>query len=184
MPEFRLETQRLILRAWRDGDWQPFFRHTNTPSVMRWLGGVLDDAGMRAQRERIEAYRRDLGHTFWIVQRKADGEILGFCGMKKANQAGAPLGDCEIGWRLREDCWGRGYAREAAAAAMAAGFEQFAAPHMIAITVQANTPSWGLMLRLGMERRADLDFDSKEFDPESGRMVVYAIDRAQWESAR
>ena len=44
MPEFRLETVRLVLRDWRDEDWEPFYRHTNTPAVMRWLGGLLDEA--------------------------------------------------------------------------------------------------------------------------------------------
>ncbi len=189
MTSFMIETPRLILRDWRDEDWEPFFRHTNTPEVMRWLGGVMDEAGMLAQRLRIEAYYREHGLTFWVAERKQDdgelaGEIIGCCGLKKSNQHGAPLGEFEIGWRLREQAWGRGYAREAAEATMAAGFEQFDAPHMIAITVQRNTASWGLMLRLGMEHHPDLDFDSKEFDPESGRMIVYAIERAQWEKNR
>ena len=50
MAEFRHETERLVLRDWRGDDWAEFFRHTNTPAVMRWLGGELDAAGMAAQR--------------------------------------------------------------------------------------------------------------------------------------
>lgn len=187
MAEFRLETDRLILRDWRDGDWEQFFRHTNTPAVMRWLGGVADHAGRARARERLESYSRDHGHTFWVVQRKDDGgplagEPLGFCGLKRANQEGGPIGDFEIGWRLREDAWGQGYAREAAEAAMRAGFEQFGAPHMIALTVEPNSASWGLMRRLAMRRRPDLDFHSTDFEAIGGTIIVYAITRAEWEA--
>ena len=178
--EFRHATARLILRDWRDADWPIFWELTNTPAVMRWLGGVQDAAGRGAGEARIEGYRRDHGHTFWVVERKDDGALLGFCGLKRSNQAGGPQGMMEIGWRLREDAWGLGYAREAATAALAIAFEQFGADEVIALTVQGNTGSWGLMLRLGMERRDDLDFDNADFDPENPRIIAYAITRAAW----
>ena len=44
MAEFHHETERLILRDWREDDWEPFWQGTNTPAVMEWLGGVCDDA--------------------------------------------------------------------------------------------------------------------------------------------
>jgi RimJ/RimL family protein N-acetyltransferase len=51
---------------------------------------------------------------------------------------------------------------------------------VIALTVQNNTASWGLMLRLGMERRAELDFDNADFDPENPRIIAHAIARENW----
>ena len=182
MADFRLETQRLVLRSWREADWDAFFRGVNTPAVMRWLGGVKDARGMAEQRARLEAYDRDHGHTFWPVERRADGAILGMCGLKRANQPGGPQGDFEIGWWLREDAWGQGYAREAASAVLDHAFAIRAAPHVLALTVPANHGSWGLMKRLGMARRADLDFDCADFDPDYGRIIVYALDRADWEN--
>ena len=184
MGDFRIETQRLVLRDWREADWQPFFAGTNTPAVMRWLGGVLGEDRYDWLRERLQGYSRDHGHTFWVVERKEDGAVLGFCGIKRANQPGGPQGDFEVGWRLREDAWGQGYAREAAQASLDHAFQQLNAPHVIALTVPENTASWGLMLRLGMERREDLDFDSADFDPEGGRIIAYSLPRAAWENGR
>jgi RimJ/RimL family protein N-acetyltransferase len=184
MSEFRHETARLILRDWRDGDWPVFWEATNTPAVMRWLGGVQDDAGRAAGKARIEGYRRVHGHTFWVLERKDDGALLGFCGLKRSNQAGGPQGMMEVGWRLREDAWGQGYAKEAAAAALDLAFEQCGADEVIALTVDGNTGSWGLMLRLGMVRREDLDFGSPDFDSENPRIIVYSISRADWHSGR
>lgn len=182
MAEFRLETERLILRDWRAEDWPRFFAVTNTPAVMRWLGGVLDEDRKLWVRDRLEGYARDHNHTFWLVERKADGEVLGFCGIKRSNQPGGPQGDFEVGWRLREDAWGQGYAREAATASLDVAFDRFAAPHVLALTVARNTASWGLMERLGMERREDLDFDNAEFDPDAGRVIVYSIDQESWKN--
>jgi len=183
MAEFRLETPRLVLRDWRDDDWAPFLAHTNTPAVMRWLGGVMDAAKTAQQLARLRGYAAEHGHTFWVVERRADGEVLGFCGLKRSNQPGGPQGEFEIGWRLREDAWGQGYAREAAQASLEAAFSRFYAPQVIALTVPGNTASWGLMERLGMTRRADLDFECPDWDPETGRAIVYGLTRAQWVAA-
>lgn len=183
MVEFRHETERLVLRDWREEDWTEFWRVTNTPAVMRWLGGVADDATRAGARARLESYQADHGHTFWVVERKEDGALLGFCGLKRSNQKGGPQGMMEAGWRLREDAWGRGYAKEAAAATLDLAFDRFGADETIALTVERNTASWGLMVRLGMERRADLDFASPDFDPENPLIIAYAISREAWQKA-
>lgn len=160
-----------------------FWEVTNTEPVMRWLGGVADEATRAAARTRLEAYRADHGHTFWVVERREDRALLGFCGLKRSNQAGGPQGMMEVGWRLREDAWGQGYAKEAASAALDLAFERFAAEEVIALTVKNNTASWGLMVRLGMERRVDLDFDSSDFDPENPRIIAYAMTRERWQAS-
>ena len=181
MADFRHETGRLVLRDWRYEDWDPFWQATNTPAVMEWLGGVCDDAKRAAAQGRLLSYQADHGHTFWVVERKEDGVILGFCGLKRCNQAGGPQGEMEIGWRLREDAWGKGYAREAAAASLDLAFDSFKAQQVIALTVEPNAPSWGLMKRLGMERREDLDFANSDFG--SDRIIVYSISREDWRRA-
>lgn len=184
MGEFRHETDRLILRNWREEDWPRFWEGTNTPAVMRWLGGVCDADKRTGAQDRLLGYQRDHGHTFWVLERKADGEILGFCGLKRCNQAGGPLGMMEVGWRLRKDAWGQGYAREAATASLDLAFEHFGADEVVALTVARNTASWGLMKRLGMQRREDLDFANADFDPEEPTIIVYSITQREWQAAR
>ena len=180
----RLETERLVLRDWRAEDWPRFFAGTNTPAVMRWLGGVLDTDGEAATRTRVEGCAARNGFCFWPVERKSDGEILGFCGLKLADAPGSSVtGEMEVGWRLREDAWGQGYAREAAVAALDAAFDRFGTDEVVALTIIENEASWGLMKRLGMRRRADLDYADTRFDPPIRDHIVHSIDRASW-SAR
>jgi RimJ/RimL family protein N-acetyltransferase len=175
-----IETQRLRLRDWTDADCDPFIRHTNTPAVMRWLGGVKTPEAIEEMiRERLMRWQADRGYTFWAVERTADGALLGFCGLKIADDPGSPVESMlEIGWRLREDAWGQGYAREAASAALDHAFATLAAPHVVALTVEGNRSSWGLMERLGMIRRPDLDYQGPDWA--EGKVIVYSIGSDEW----
>jgi len=185
MGEVVSETERLVLRNWRSGDREEFVRNLNTPSVMRWLGGVQDASTCTAAFDRIDGFQRDFGHTFWIVERKSDLAMLGFCGLKRVNAPNTSLtGEFEVGWRFREDSWGQGYAREAAIASLDLAFGRFAAPHVVALTVEGNASSRRLMQRLGMGRRADLDFNDPRLAAELNPTIVYRLDAANWPAAR
>ena len=180
-----VETERLILRYWEEGDSERFYQIMNTPAVMRHLGGVQDRQTWEAAIGRIMGFQRDFGHSFWLMERKADGEILGFCGLKRVNAGGTPMtGEFEIGWRLRESSWGQGYAKEAAIASLDLAFGRFGAPQVVALPVEQNVESQGLMKRLGMRRRADLDFDDPRFGPELNPTIVYRVERDEWPAAR
>jgi RimJ/RimL family protein N-acetyltransferase len=138
--------------------------------------------------QRLCTYQRDFGFTFWIVERKSDCAILGFCGLKRANAPGADAiaGEVEIGWRLREDAWGHGYAKEAAIASLDLAFHRFEAPRVVAVTAEGNLPSQGLMIRLGMTRRPEFDFVDQRFPPDDpvNPQVVFVIDAAEWARAK
>jgi RimJ/RimL family protein N-acetyltransferase len=172
-----IETGRLILRDWTGADIEPFLRHTNTPSVMRWLGGVTpEDEARRRILERIIPWQEQRGFTFWLVERKTDGELLGFCGIKIADTESSPVeGMHEIGWRLREDAWGQGYAREAATASLEFAFGTLGADRVVALTCIQNEASWGLMERLGMTRRPELDHHDARFSDELNPTIAYDI---------
>lgn len=174
-----IETARLKLRDWDAADTAPFAAHTNTPNVMRWLGGVKTDAEMAELVAKLQRWQAERGFTFWAVERRDDAELLGFCGIKIADTPGSPIeGDHEIGWRLREADWGKGYAREAAEASLDFIFHEIGAPHVVAITFIENEPSWGLMERLGMTRRPDLDYHDERFP--GYLAIVYRIAREEW----
>jgi RimJ/RimL family protein N-acetyltransferase len=147
---------------------------------MRWLGGLRT---AQEHREiilgRIIPWQEERGFTFWVVERKADDSLLGFCGLKLASDPGSPVeGQVEIGWRLREDSWGQGYAREAASASLDFAFGRLGAPNVVALTVAGNAASRRLMERLGMTRRPDLDYEGPDWA--DGPVIVYRIEREEW----
>jgi len=180
------ETERLILRDWEVEDEARFYDIMNTPVVMENLGGLQTPEEWHEAFVRISGFTRDWGHTFWIIEDKESGEMLGFCGLKRVNAPGAGglTGTPEIGWRLREGAWGQGIAKEAAIASLDLAFGEFGYETVIAITVAANVPSQGLMIRLGMVRREDLDFWDTRFGPELNPAIIWSLDAADWPKAR
>ena len=175
-----IDTERLILRPWRDADRDAFAAMSRDPDVMKHLGGVIDRAESDAVVDRLMACQEREGQCFWAVERRDDGVLLGFCGLRRGGHAGTPVPDeLEIGWRLARHAWGRGYAREAAEAAIGWGWAHRRDARITAWTVPANSASWGLMRRLGMEHRPALDFDHPSFPAGHplSRHLVYTIDR-------
>jgi RimJ/RimL family protein N-acetyltransferase len=175
-----IRTERLLLRPWRAEDRAPFLDICTSPSVMAHLGGPMDAAQVDAAIGRVQACQAAHGFCFWAVERRADEVFLGFCGFKIADAAGSPVeGELEIGWRFGEAYWGQGYAREAASAALAWGWDETNAPRVIAMTVMGNSRSWGLMERLGLKRAPALDFGHPNFAPDHPlhRHIVYAAER-------
>ncbi|HEX9159992.1 MAG TPA: GNAT family N-acetyltransferase [Rhizomicrobium sp.] len=173
-----IQTERLILRPWREDDVAEFARVTNTPAVMEFLGGVRDPEEFRGSYARVTASQEKDGFSFWIVERRSDGALLGFCGLKIGNTPRIE-GEIEIGWRLREDAWGQGYAREAATATLEWAWQNLSCARVVAITAVGNGRSWGLMERLGMRRLHALDFEHPDLPTgdKAKPHITYAIDR-------
>lgn len=172
-----IETERLILRPWRDADIAPFHAMGRDPEVMRYIGPPMTLEDASAAHDRMVARQAEHGYCFWAIERKADAAFLGFCGLQRGYDFLA--GETEIGWRLRRDAWGQGYARESAEASLAWGWGNLDIPTITAITVPANRASWGLMERLGMTRRRERDFNHPGVAEDSPlrRHILYTIDR-------
>jgi RimJ/RimL family protein N-acetyltransferase len=180
MAEVIAETGRLILRNWRESDRAEYLRTCNTAAVTAHLDGPATPEEADAAFARIAKSQEDHGFSFWAIERKADGALLGYCGLRICDDLERPVhGEVEIGWRLREDAWGRGYAVEAARACIAWAWGNLGVDRVVSFTVPANAPSWRLMERLGMVRRPDLDFAHPRFPPDHplSRHITYAIDR-------
>ena len=177
-----LETPRLILRRVRPGDAALQHRLLNTPEMMRHLGGPKSLEEIETRHARIRESYSTNGFGFMMLIEKASGELVGHCGMKRVDNALAPnRGDHEIGWVVRQDRWRQGYAHEAMQGVIGWAFETIGAPHLVALTCDANVGSWKLMEKLGMERRRDLDFDDPAFPPEANPTIQYSLTREEWE---
>jgi RimJ/RimL family protein N-acetyltransferase len=157
VPEFRLETERLILRDWREDDLDALHRINSDPLVMATIGPLQDRDASRVSLGRLMARTVNDGHTLWALERRSDGRVIGFCGIVTGTVPQIK-GELEIGWRLASDCWGQSYAREAAEAAIRWFAANRPGQRLCAITLASNTRSRGLMERLGMRRDPLRDF--------------------------
>lgn len=185
-PDTVIETDRLTLRKWRDADRAAMHAMGRDPEVMRWLGELQSREESDAGIDRCIACGEQHGHCFWVLERKEDGAFLGFCGIKRVKDDGIEPdpGTPEIGWRLRRDAWGHGYAKEAAIASLDYAFDRLGVDFVTAFTVPGNTASWGLMERLGMTRREVLDYWNPDWSPQLGKGIVYRITPDEWAQKR
>ena len=113
-----IRTGRLVMRSWRDEDVAPFQAICSDPEVMATLGPALDMEATAARIAWMREHEAGHGHCFWALERQNDARLIGWCGVIRGDMG--PVADkVEIGWRLARDCWGAGYASEAARGAAA-----------------------------------------------------------------
>lgn len=149
---------------------------------MEHFPGPLTREASDALIDRTEAFWEEHGYGRWAVEVPGEAALIGFVGVHELPFMPAD----EVGWRLARPYWGRGYATEAARAALADVFERVGKEEIVSITVPANTRSVRVMERIGMSHHPDRDFDHPMF-PQGHRLsrhVLYAITRTEWQATR
>ena len=167
-----LLTPRLRLRRWRDDDVTNLRRLDADSRYTRYLGSLGGPVTEEQTAERLERLQRDwIGHGFgrWAVEERETGRFVGHAGPGVHRLW---PDDPELGWGVDPELWGRGYATEAAAAALAHGFETLGFERVVSLIHPENHPSIRVADRLGERPTATVHW------PEGGLdLLVYSIER-------
>ncbi len=177
-----LQTERLCLRRWREEDLAPFAVLNADPEVGRYLPGPLSQAESDALAARIRRHFDERGFGLWAVEVPGVAPFVGFVGLSVPTFEAHFTPCVEVGWRLARAHWGRGYATEAAGAALTFGFSDVGLDEVVSFTVPHNRPSRRVMQRLGMRRDPAEDFEHPSL-PEGHplrRHVLYRLHRDHW----
>jgi RimJ/RimL family protein N-acetyltransferase len=181
-----IRTKRLRLRRWRADDLAPFAALNADPRVVEFLAGPLTREASDAFVARVESHFDTHGFGFFAVECLDDGALAGFVGLSVPRFEAHFTPCVEIGWRLCVATQGRGYATEAARAALAYGFETIGLREIVSFTVPANVRSRRVMEKLGMRRDAADDFDHPGM-PVGHPLrphVLYRLDVQRWQDTR
>lgn len=170
-----LETNRLILRPFREADVEPLYALMQDPDVVRYIG----DRRVPTRQECWRGIAGWIGHWalrgygLWAVEERESGEFIGRIGLINPVDWPGP----EVGYTIGKRWWGRGYATEGARAAMDWGFERVGFDELISLIDPGNTASVGVATKLGETLRGETELFGH-------RVLVYGIDRAAWEAGR
>ena len=172
-------TERLILRPWRDDDLAPFAALNADPTVMEHFPATLSRAESDALAARIRADMAERGFGLWAVEAPGVAAFVGFTGLSVPRFEAHFTPCVEIGWRIAREHWGRGYAPEAARAALAHAFGPLGLDEIVSFTTADNRNSRRVMEKLGMAHNPADDFDHPNLAPGHPlrRHVLYRIRR-------
>ena len=173
-----LTTARLRLEPYRDEHVDGLHALNSDPEVMRYLSGKPETRDeTRAVVERVKARWAAIGYSWWAFIERETGELVGAGCLQNLRREATTLpdDDCplEIGWRLRRDRQGRGYASEAAIAIADFAFDVRGAEELLAVCRPENLDSAKVMQRIGMQPMGLQHWYGKE-------LTTYRIDAASW----
>ena len=163
----QLETDRLLLRMWRNEDFEPYAKMCADLEVMHFLGGkALDRAEVWRHMAFLVGHWHFRGYGPWAVEEKATGQFLGRIGF--LNPEDWP--GFEIGWILNRQSWGKGYATEGATRALKYAWEELGMTHVISLIHANNKNSIRVAERLGEKEEGKTQIFGRD-------VLIYGIDR-------
>lgn len=172
-----LETERLVLRQWRDCDLEPLAQLNSDPQVMEFFPALLTRAQSDALAIRFKTSIESNGWGIWAALLKDTQAFIGFIGLLQVDPPYPFAPAVEVGWRLLPRYWGHGYATEGGKASLHYGFNTLALPEIVSITARQNTRSRRVMERLGLHYSHEFDHPKIPLDHPLSRHVLYRIKR-------
>lgn len=178
--QYIFESERLRFRRWKDNDRQVFARMNADPEVMEYFPAPLSRDESDRLIDRFEQHTEEKGFGIWAVERKEDGAFIGFIGLLEVSFEADFQGAVEIGWRLDNKFWKRGYATEGAKACLDYGFNALGLSEILSFTATLNQPSETVMQRIGMKKAGEFDHPKLERGSPLKRHVLYKITAADY----
>jgi ribosomal-protein-alanine N-acetyltransferase len=177
-----LETNRLRLRQWKISDLAPFAEMNASPKVMKYYPHTLNKMESDVMAKKIKKLIFQQGWGLWAVERKDNNTFIGFVGLHKTkHELPCTLPCIEIGWRLADKYWGKGYATEAAHKALAFAFIQLNLEAIYSFTSVINQKSEAIMKRIGMiNLHQNFEHPMLPKDSHLQKHVVYKILRKDY----
>ncbi len=172
-----IETDRLLMRRWRDADRAPFAELNGDPDTLRFFPSTLTREQSDAFVDEIESRFDRQGFGLWALEVVATGQFIGFAGLNALVEGVPGASGMEIGWRLAKTAWHHGYATEAARTARDVAFGGVGLPEIWSITAVLNEPSIAVMRRIGMVEVGRFDHPKIAVDHPTRPHVLYHLAR-------
>ncbi|HWZ02893.1 MAG TPA: GNAT family N-acetyltransferase [Mucilaginibacter sp.] len=174
-----IETSSLILREWIATDVQPYIALNQDKEVMEFFPSIKTADETIEQIQRISKHIEQHGYGFFAVERKDNGQFIGFTGLTHPGFEAEFTPCIEIGWRLSRENWGHGFATEAAKACLKFGFDNLGVDKIYSFTSVQNVRSEQVMKKIGMIKEGYFEHPSIEDGHFLKRHVLYKIEKTE-----
>ncbi len=186
-----LTTERLLLRPFTPADLDNLCDLDSDPAVMRFINGGIPTPRDVIRDQTLPRFlqpdERFAGYDFWAAIERSTGAFLGWFEFRPPEEG--PTDEVELGYRLRQEAWGKGYGTEGSRALIRKGFTELGVRRVVASTYQDNIGSQRVMQKSGMTlvrafRMTPAELEAHGLDPDivwDGDDVEYALEKADWE---
>jgi ribosomal-protein-alanine N-acetyltransferase len=170
------ETQRLLLRDWREHDLEEFRKMNKDVRVMKFFTKTLSEEETDRFYNKIQDEIKNYGYGLYAVETKNNNNFIGFIGFHWADFDSQFTPCIEIGWRLKFDSWGNGYATEGAKACLKYGFEILKFEKIFSFTSKINIQSENVMKKIGMVKIIEFEHPNIVEGSPLRKHVLYAVE--------
>ncbi|MDX1332539.1 MAG: GNAT family N-acetyltransferase [Robiginitalea sp.] len=172
---FLFTSPRLGFRNWEEADLDVLARLNADPEVMRYFPAPLTREESRSMLVQLQEHFASRGYTYYATELLSTGEFVGLIGLKYQEYTATFTPATDIGWRLRKEFWGQGYASEGAKRCLDHAFEDLGLNRVVSVCPALNTASERVMRKIGMQRQGEFEHPGLQGSARLNPCVWYEV---------
>lgn len=179
--EYLFKTDRLGFRNWTEDDLTEFAKINSDLEVMEHFPKPLTKKETAGFIDRLKKHYQENGYNYFATEILESRELIGFIGLAFQDYETDFTPAVDIGWRLKKNVWGKGYATEGAKKCLEFAFEKLNLDKVISTCTEMNSKSENVMKKIGMEKIGRFKHPKLKEYPEFENCICYGINKNVWQ---
>lgn len=175
MTPYLFTSKHLGFRPWRDEDLDMMSTMNANGNVMRFFERPLSRDESLVFLRKMQRMQDEKGYCYYATELLESSQLIGMIGLGYKDFEAEFTPCVDIGWRLDEPFWGKGYAPEGAARCLQYAFETLSIPEVLCIAPSANQPSIRVMEKIGLQKKAHFKHPQLNEAPQIQDCVLYSM---------
>ncbi|MEZ4920956.1 MAG: GNAT family N-acetyltransferase [Saprospiraceae bacterium] len=175
--KYLFESERLGFRNWVEADLPEFAALNADPDVMEHFPYTLSYAQSEASLLKFRTHFNERGYCYFATDVLESETFIGFIGLAYQDYPATFTPATDIGWRLKQTAWGKGFATEGANRCLDFAFNDLKLNHIVSVCTKRNTRSEHVMQKIGMTKKGDFLHPALTEFPDHQECMWYQIDK-------
>ena len=180
--KYIFKSERLGFRNWRNEDLDEFAKLNSDKYVMEHFPKTLLRKEVEKLLDKLKNHFGEYGFTYYATEILETKEFIGMIGLAFQEYKTNFTPAIDIGWRLKRNAWGKGYATEGAKRCLEYAFNELDIKKIISVCTINNEKSENVMKKIGMTKKGEFDHPELINSPEYEKHFCYEIIRNRNES--
>ena len=171
------QSERLGFRKWANDDLEEFAKLNSDEAVMEHFPTTLSKEEVKELIDKLKEHFVENGFTYYATEVLATKEFIGMIGLAFQKYQTQFTPAIDIGWRLKRNAWGKGYATEGAKRCLEYAFNELDINKIISVCTVKNKKSESVMKKIGMTKIGEFNHPEWIDYPEYVKHFCYEINK-------